>query len=555
MADARSRTPRARDAEESAGRGQTTIGAVHDSPPRARFTRAQRGVSCPGAATLPDDASPAAVTGAGVLVADAAPLGTAVEHARVVRRLVLPAARAIGLAPLILLLASRARATRVVRRLVLPAAVASGLIPLIVLLASRAGGLFDGTALGVYGLLTLLVTTLVMYIGLGHYRDPSLGATNPREWPLVSILVAVKDERAMIDRCIESLRGVEYPNLQLIVVDDGSTDGTRQRLAQIAAKHRSMKLIVNRASIGKKRALTRAAKKARGEILVFTDSDCVLAPDAVERVVRAFLGNPDVGAVSGHARALNADDTFVSKVQDTWYEGQFSVWKAAESVFGAVSCVSGPLAAFRREAIYNYLPAWANDSFLGQEFRFATDRQLTGYVLGQQRIGRRLKERYRNSPFVTREDYPERAWRVEYVKSAKVWTVVPPTMGRMLKQQVRWKKSFIRNLFFTGSFYWRKGLFPAFLYYSHVVFVLATPLLATTHLVYLPLRGQFMLGGLYLCGVFLKGCVWGLAYKAENPHCSRWVYRPFMSVMTAVLFSTLVLYSALTLRRNVWVRG
>jgi len=53
-------------------------------------------------------------------------------------------------------------------------------------------------------------------------------------------------------------------------------------------------------------------------------------------------------------------------------------------VFGSVSCVSGPLAGFRREAIWNYFPAWAADSFLGREFRFATDRQLTGYVLGQE---------------------------------------------------------------------------------------------------------------------------------------------------------------------------
>ena len=95
-----------------------------------------------------------------------------------------------------------------------------------------------------------------------------------------------------------------------------------------------------------------------------------------------FEADPEVGAVSGHCRALNADENFLTKIQDTWYEGQFSVRKAFESVFGAVTCVSGPLAIFRRSAIYNFMPAWQADTFLGQEFRFATDRTLTAYVLG-----------------------------------------------------------------------------------------------------------------------------------------------------------------------------
>ena len=75
------------------------------------------------------------------------------------------------------------------------------------------------------------------------------------------------------------------------------------------------------------------------------------------------------------------------------------------------------------------------------------------------------------------------------------------------------------------------------------------------HLVYMPATGQFSLAGIYLAGVFFKGSIWAIAYRAENPGCSRWIYRPFMSVMTAVCFSLLLPYSALTMRRNVWARG
>ncbi len=81
-------------------------------------------------------------------------------------------------------------------------------------------------------------------------------------------------------------------------------------------------------------------------------------------------------------------------------------------------CVSGPLAVFRRDAIYNYLPAWAKDRFAGAEFRFATDRQLTGYVLGQCGAASASSGSTRTS---LRPGYrlSGSRWRIEYVRSAR----------------------------------------------------------------------------------------------------------------------------------------
>jgi cellulose synthase/poly-beta-1,6-N-acetylglucosamine synthase-like glycosyltransferase len=134
-------------------------------------------------------------------------------------------------------------------------------------------------------------------------------------------------------------------------------------------------------------------------------------------------------------------------------------------------------------------------------------------------------------------------------------TVVPPTLRSLVKQQTRWKKSFIRNLLFTGRFYWRKGLTPAFIYYAHAAFIVATPFIAARYLLYLPLTGDLVLAPIYVGGVFLKGLIWGLAYKAKHPTCGRWIYRPFMSLMSTFLFSLLLPYAALTIRRQVWARG
>jgi cellulose synthase/poly-beta-1,6-N-acetylglucosamine synthase-like glycosyltransferase len=305
---------------------------------------------------------------------------------------------------------------------------------------------------------------------------------------------------------------------------------------------------------GKKRALSAGLRQARGSLIAFADSDTVWARDAIERAVPIFITNPDVGAVSGHCRALNANANVLTKIQDSWYEGQFSVRKAFESVFGAVTCVSGPLAFFRLSAIYNFMPAWGADTFLGQEFRFATDRTLTAYVLGGSYLGPRVLPSHADSPFAV-PSYPARDWKILYSKSTRAWTNVPDTLKGLVKQQIRWKKSFIRNVFVTGRFYWRRPILPAMFYYIHVIFVVFGPFIAARHLIYLPLHGNPMSLVLYLAGISIIGLSFGLAFRHENPGSRLWLYRPLMSLMSTIMFSWLVFYSAATIKRMIWSRG
>jgi cellulose synthase/poly-beta-1,6-N-acetylglucosamine synthase-like glycosyltransferase len=426
--------------------------------------------------------------------------------------------------------------------------------PLIALLAVRINHFVHDPLFSSYGAIVLGTSVIVISISFSRYRDPSLDP--PLETtPFVSCLIAVKNEEGVIERCVESVVASSYRRFEVIVVDDGSTDSTPRVLRALQDRHPALCVVTLPRSVGKKRALTDGVEHASGEIFVFTDSDCVLEQDAIARVIRAFCAHPDLGAVSGHARALNAERNLLTKMQDTWYEGQFSIWKGAESVFGAVTCISGPLAGFRRAAVFNFLPAWANDRFLGKEFPFATDRQLTGYVLGAPYVGEDLKRRYSESPFVRDANYPCRRWQTGYVKSARVRTVVPWTLRRLLKQQIRWKKSFIRNLFFVGSFQWRRGPVPALLFYGRALFIIGAPVMAFRHLVWMPMHGAYIVTALYLGGIMFKGCIWALAYRTENPGCSRWIYRPLMSLLTVIMFSMLLPYSLLTIRRGVWSRG
>jgi cellulose synthase/poly-beta-1,6-N-acetylglucosamine synthase-like glycosyltransferase len=313
-------------------------------------------------------------------------------------------------------------------------------------------------------------------------------------------------------------------------------------------------MLENEVNLGKKHALVRACGVARGDVLAFTDSDCLVAVDAVSQCVRALVNHPELGAVSGHARAQNTEESLLTRMQDVWYEGQFRIFKAAEASAGSVSCVSGPMAVFRRDAIYNYLPAWANDRFLGGEFRFATDRQLTGYVLGQKWVGEKLKAANADSPFVSETDYRPRKWHVGYVRSARVTTIVPATMRAFVRQQVRWKKSFIRNLCFSSRFMWRRGPPPTQIYYGHAALVLLAPVMAVRHLLIAPLTGAWLLCAVYLSGVLVKGFVWAAAYRYDNPGDPNWRYRPLMSLLASTVLSWILPYSLLTIRRGIWSR-
>jgi cellulose synthase/poly-beta-1,6-N-acetylglucosamine synthase-like glycosyltransferase len=431
----------------------------------------------------------------------------------------------------------------------------------------------SNAALYVYGVAVTAVVFLQMCVSFLRYEDPALTRVAPRRAVapepaigptdahaagpapvLVSCLVAVHNDELVIEQCVRSLVGQTYPHLEVVVVDDASTDDTAGRLASLADEC-GIRVITLEENVGKKKALAVALLETSGEVFAFSDSDSVWAPDAVERAVGILERHPEVGAISGHCRALNAEHSLLTKVQDTWYEGQFSVRKAFESAFGAVTCVSGPLAVFRRETIYNYIPAWTSDRFLGEEFRFATDRSLTAYALMGPSRARLLQERHRGSPFLATV-YPWQRWTSVYSKSMRAWTVVPHSFTGLLHQQVRWKKSFVRNLFFTGGFYWRRPALAVVAYYLHALFVFAGPIVAFRHVVYLPLHGNIESGVSYLLGILLIGTMFGLAFRREETvNRAWWVFRPLMSFLSTLVLSWLILYSIVTVKRMTWVRG
>jgi hyaluronan synthase len=340
-------------------------------------------------------------------------------------------------------------------------------------------------------------------------------------------------------------------------------------------------------TVGKKKAIEMATDIAKGEMYVFMDSDCNMANDAVENAVKIFLSDRKIGAITAHGRVRDAENgNALKKLQDVWYDGQFRIIKGMESSFSSLTCCSGAFTAFRRKAIQPYIHAWAHDRFLGREFKFATDRRLTAYVLGANPPPPDMKSgndepqktdaysymsliylsmlstgkddfesmKRSSDPNVTVEDKSRYRWRLKYSPHVRVYIGPPETFAALIRQQIRWRKSFIRSIFSTGQVYWRRPFFAALLYYLQLALKLIRPYIVIKSLLLLPLlSSDYYTGIFYVVSIIFTGMIYGIDFRLRNPGSgSRWLYRPLMTVLSTFVFSWLLLYAAVNIRRPLW---
>lgn len=127
---------------------------------------------------------------------------------------------------------------------------------------------------------------------------PLQAAKRDSDWPSVTVAVPVKDRRDRMLRCLDSLLAIDYPDFEVIVIDNESTDGTaeacRARAETVAVP---VRVEVMAGSVGHLR--NQAGALARGEIIAFTDSDCIVDPGWLRAGARVFSSRPEIGIVTG----------------------------------------------------------------------------------------------------------------------------------------------------------------------------------------------------------------------------------------------------------------
>jgi hyaluronan synthase len=474
--------------------------------------------------------------------------------------------------------------------------------------------------LGIYSFFSSFILLNVLIFTYTRYRDPYAKVKDnplPKNPPLFSIVVPVKNEEDMIRICVESCLKQSYENKEIIVVNDGSTDRTGQILEDIRKEWGADKLQIFHLSksVGKKQAVEVASKIARGEVYTFMDSDCDMAHDAVEKAAKIFIADSQLGALTSHGRVRGAHTgNLLQKMQDVYVDSACRAVKGAEASFSSVTCCSGSLSFYRRAAVQHFIHEWAHDRFLGMEFKFCTDRRMTAYVLGTrpplpgqsydtnqkndhvQEKSENIELNSNNSnnnndnsknekissnrgtlnaddppiletgnddlqtlkitsdpDFHQKQDLSSRSyWNVLYTHSIRVNIGVPTTLSALLKQQIRWKKSFIRSLSTTGGMYWKRPFWIALLYYIQTVMKFVRPYVLFHAVFMLPLVGDIRSTGLWFLGIMFTGMIYAVDFRLRNPGDPLWLFRPIFTMLTTFVYTWLLPYAILTIKNKTW---
>ncbi|MBJ7347631.1 MAG: glycosyltransferase, partial [Thermoleophilaceae bacterium] len=249
-------------------------------------------------------------------------------------------------------------------------------------------------------ILALLRSLLLVLFASRHSSrmrraEPLAGYVQP-----VSILVPAYNEAVGIERSVISLAGSDYPEFEVIVIDDGSTDDTAGIVERLGLERVS---VIRQANAGKPAALNAGLAAARYETIVTVDGDTMFERDTLNNLVQPF-GDPSVGAASGNAKVGNRRG-MLGRWQHIEYVIGFNLDRRLYDVLECMPTIPGAIGAFRRSVLMD-VGAFSADTL-------AEDTDIT---LAIGRAG----------------------WRVPYVEGARAWTEAPSSLNALWFQRYRW---------------------------------------------------------------------------------------------------------------------
>jgi len=315
--------------------------------------------------------------------------------------------------------------------------------------------LFDAGVIGITWIFLigdLLMTGRLVFIGAAavydrvHEKIFGKPAEVASYKPRVAVLIPAYNEEKVIERTVRAALNSNYPNLRVIVIDDGSKDRTlevaRNAFAAEAAAGRV--LILGKPNSGKAEALNYGIEHiGDAELFVGIDADTVIAPDAISRLVPHFI-NPKVGAIAGNAKVGNRVNLW-TRWQALEYITSQNFERRALDVLGAVSVVPGAIGAWRVSAVRE-----AGGYHLDT---VAEDADLTMALL-------------------------RRGYRVEYEDMALAYTEAPTNANGLMRQRFRWSFGILQAVYKHRGVFARKGALGWVALPNIVIFQILLPLVS-----------------------------------------------------------------------------
>jgi peptidoglycan-N-acetylglucosamine deacetylase len=286
--------------------------------------------------------------------------------------------------------------------------------------------------------------------------------------PRVAVLIPAFNEEKVIERTVQGALDSDYPNLRVIVIDDGSTDRTLEiaRRAFAAEEADGRVLILTKPNGGKAGALNFGLEHiGDAEIFVGIDADTIIAPDAIVRMVPHFL-NPKVAAVAGNAKVGNRVNLW-TRWQALEYITSQNFERRALNTMGAVSVVPGAIGAWRVQAVRE-AGAYHVDTV-------AEDADLTMALL-------------RNGH------------RVEYEDQALAFTEAPTNANALMRQRFRWSFGILQAIFKHKGVFARKGALGFVALPNILIFQILLPLVSP-----------------FIDVMFVVGVIWYFVQKYFHP--------------------------------------
>ncbi|WP_093139882.1 poly-beta-1,6-N-acetyl-D-glucosamine synthase [Pseudoxanthomonas sp. GM95] len=245
-----------------------------------------------------------------------------------------------------------------------------------------------------------------------------------RETPFVSVLVPCYNEAERIAETIAAIAGQEYPDFEIIAINDGSTDKTAEVLDDLVELHPQLRVVHLEGNHGKANALRVGALASRSEYLVCVDADALLDPHATRWMVGHLMDGPRVGGVTGNPRVRNRT-TLLARMQVGEFSAIVGLIKRAQRTYGRLFTVSGVICAFRKTALHR-VGFWS-DHMVTEDIDISWRLQLD-------------------------------AWDIRYEPNALCWILMPETLGGLWSQRLRWAKGGVEVLLNHGKsvLSWRK---------------------------------------------------------------------------------------------------